>query len=178
MTSQTPFDSLVAGEINPNLILSGNVLPEFDRIEKLVVLATLTIGSCFVIFTNEAARLGLRAAFIGVCGDDVFGKFMRSEMSKRNVDVSHIIIRKDGQTGLSVILNQQPYCAIVTHLGFNAELGASDISNNLLGKAHHLQVTSYFLQTKLQPQLPTLFKRDRTLELTTSLDTNFDPSEK
>jgi sugar/nucleoside kinase (ribokinase family) len=40
-----------------------------------------------------------------------------------------------------------------------------------------LHVASYFLQTKLQPDLPNLFRRARSLGLTTSLDTNYDPSE-
>ncbi|HXD12521.1 MAG TPA: PfkB family carbohydrate kinase, partial [Anaerolineales bacterium] len=37
---------------------------------------------------------------------------------------------------------------------------------------------SYFLQTNLQPDLPMLFRRARALGLTTSLDPNYDPSEK
>ena len=34
-----------------------------------------------------------------------------------------------------------------------------------------------FLQTKLQPEVPDLFRRARNFGLTTSLDTNWDPSE-
>ncbi len=173
-----PFDILVAGEINPDLILSGNVIPEFGQVEKLVDSAALTIGSSSAIFACGAARLGLNVAFIGVCGDDVFGRFMLDEMSKRNVDVSHVIVRKDGQTGLSVILNQGGDRAILTHSGLIAELRASDIADDLLRQAKHLHVASYFLQTKLQPDLPALFKRARSLGLTTSLDTNYDPTEK
>ncbi|WP_345318982.1 hypothetical protein [Candidatus Villigracilis proximus] len=67
-----PFDILVAGEINPDLILSGNVTPEFGQVEKLVDSATLAIGSSSVIFACGVARLGLKVAFIGKCGDDVF----------------------------------------------------------------------------------------------------------
>jgi sugar/nucleoside kinase (ribokinase family) len=59
-----------------------------------------------------------------------------------------------------------------------AELQASDIPDSLLGQARHLHVASYFLQTKLQPDLPNLFRRARSLGLNTSLDTNYDPSEK
>ncbi|MCC6569152.1 MAG: sugar kinase [Anaerolineales bacterium] len=172
------FDILIAGEINPDLILSGNVMPEFGQVEKLVDSANLTIGSSSAIFACGSARLGLKVAFIGVCGDDVFGRFMLDEMSKRNVDVSNVIVRKDGQTGLSVILNQQSDRAILTHLGLIAELRASDIADSLLAQARHLHVASYFLQTKLQPDLPALFKRARALGLSTSLDTNYDPSEK
>ncbi|HNQ93437.1 MAG TPA: sugar kinase [Anaerolineales bacterium] len=172
------FDILIAGEINPDLILAGDVIPEFGQVEKLVDSAALTIGSSSAIFACGAARLGLKVAFIGVCGDDVFGRFMLDEMSKRNVDVSHVIVRKDGQTGLSVILNQQSDRAILTHSGLIAELQASDIADDLLRQARHLHVASYFLQTKLQPDLPNLFRRARSFGLITSLDTNYDPSEK
>jgi len=172
------FDVLVAGEINPDLILTGNVLPEFGQVEKLVDSAALTIGSSSVIFACGAARLGLNVAFIGVCGDDVFGRFMLDEMQKRNVDVSSVIVRHDGQTGLSVILNQGLDRAILTHTGLIAALQSSDISETLLRQARHLHVASYFLQTVLQFDLPDIFRRAHSFGLTTSLDTNYDPSEK
>jgi sugar/nucleoside kinase (ribokinase family) len=172
------FDILVAGEINPDLILTGDVIPEFGQVEKLVASYTLAVGSSSAIFACGAARLGLRVAFVGVCGEDVFGRFMLDEMQKRNVDVSNVIIRPDGQTGLSVILNQDADRAILTQLGLIPNLQASDIPDRLLRQARHLHVASYFLLTKLQPDLPTLFQRAHSLGLTTSLDTNYDPSEK
>lgn len=171
------FDILVAGEINPDLILTGDVKPEFDQVEKLVDSSALTIGSSSAIFSCGAARLGLVVAIIGVCGQDIFGRFMLEEMQKREVDVSNVIVRK-GQTGLSVILSSGVDRAILTHPGLIPALRASDIPDALLRKTRHLHVASYFLQTNLQPGLPDLFRRARELGLTTSLDTNYDPSEK
>src|SRR5690349_2091617 len=109
------YDILVAGEINPDLLLSGNVVSDFGQAEKLVDHASLSIGSSSAIFACGAAKLGLKVAFVGLCGDDLFGHFMLDEMSKRNVDVGNVIIRRDGQTGLSVILNNQSDRAILTH---------------------------------------------------------------
>ena len=177
MEPETQYDILVAGEINPDLILTGNVTPEFGQVEKLVDTASLTIGSSSAIFACGATRLGLKVGFIGVCGNDVFGRFMLDEMSKRNVDVSNVIVRSDGQTGLSVILNNRSDRAILTYPGLIAELRASDITDDLLRQSKHLHVASYFLQTKLQPDLPSLFQRAHSFGLTTSLDTNYDPSE-
>jgi len=171
-----PFDILVAGEINPDLILAGDVRPEFNQVEKLVDSAALTLGSSSAIFSCGAARLGLKVAFIGVCGKDVFGHFMLDEMQKRNVDVNNVIVR-DGQTGLSVILSTGTDRAILTHMGLISALRASDIPDALLRQTRHLHVASYFLQTNLQPGLPDLFRRAREHGLTTSLDTNYDPSE-
>jgi sugar/nucleoside kinase (ribokinase family) len=175
MVPDKRFDILVAGEINPDLILTGDVTPVFGQVEKLVDDAVLRVGSSSVIFACGAASLGLNVAFIGVCGKDFFGRFMLDEMQRIGVDVTRVIIREDGHTGLSVILNRQADRAILTHTGLIAALKAEDVTDELLCQARHLHVASYFLQTSLQPGLPDLFTRARSLGLTTSLDTNYDP---
>lgn len=171
------FDILVAGEINPDLILAGDVLPVFGQVEKLVDVASLTIGSSSVIFACGAARLGLKVAFVGQCGDDLFGRFIVDEMRQRGIDVSHVMVVSGGSTGLSVILNQGTDRAILTYPGLIPSLRAEDIPDSLFAQARHLHVASYFLQTALQPGLPRLFQRAHARGLTTSLDTNYDPSE-
>jgi sugar/nucleoside kinase (ribokinase family) len=131
-----------------------------------------------VIFACGAARLGLRVAFIGVIGDDLFGAFMLDVLKSRDVDVSNVIVDENQITGLSVILNRIDDRAILTHLGTINALRGEQITNELLAEARHLHVASYFLQTNLQPGLPDLFKRAQASGLTTSLDTNWDPEEK
>ncbi len=171
-----PFDLLIPGEINPDLILSGDVEPQFGQVEKLVESATLTIGSSSVITACGAARLGLKVAFIGVCGDDLFGHFMLEEMRKRGIDTSAVIVDPHRSTGLTVILNKGHDRAMLTYPGAIAALRAEDISDDLLRQARHLHVASYFLQEALRPGLPRLFERARSLGLTISLDTNWDPT--
>lgn len=171
-----PFDILIPGEINPDLILSGDVEPQFGQAEKLVGSAVLTVGSSSVITACGAARLGLKVAFIGVCGDDLFGHFMLDEMTKRGVDVSAVRVDPHQQTGLTVILNKGNDRAMLTYPGAIAALRAEDVTDDLLRRARHLHVASYFLQDALRPGLPDLFARARALGLTTSLDTNWDPS--
>ncbi len=172
----TLFDVLVAGEINPDLILTGDITPEFGQVEKLVESATLAVGSSSAIFACAAARLGLTIGFVGVCGDDVFGRFMLAEMQKRGVDVSNIIVHPARATGLSVILTRSNDRAILTYPGLIPALRAADLKDDLLRQARHLHVASYFLQTGLQPGLPGLFERAHRSGLTTSLDTNYDPA--
>jgi sugar/nucleoside kinase (ribokinase family) len=171
------FDLLVAGEINPDLILSGPGLePRFGQQEVLVETAALTIGSSSAIFACGAARLGLRVAFIGICGEDIFGKYMLESLAERGVDVRPVIVDPAQHTGLSVILNRGTDRAILTHMGSIAALHAGQVSDAWLTRARHLHVASYFLQTGLQVGLPDLFWRARSLGLTTSLDPNWDPA--
>lgn len=172
------YDILIPGEINPDLILSGNVTPEFGQVEKIVDDAALVIGSSSAIFACGAARLGLKTAFIGKCGEDVFGRFMLEEMQKRSVNVDNVIRVPNGKTGLSVILNRGADRAILTHPGLIPALSAEELPDSLLRQARHLHVASYFLQDSLRPGLARLFERARSLGLTTSLDTNYDPSER
>lgn len=56
------FDLLVVGDANPDLIVRGDVTPEFGQAEKLVDQADLVIGGSGAIAACGAARLGLRVA--------------------------------------------------------------------------------------------------------------------
>jgi sugar/nucleoside kinase (ribokinase family) len=173
------FDLLVAGEINPDLILTDpNLEPRFSQTEILVEDTTLTAGSSSVIFSCGAARLGLRVAFIGVVGNDFFGAFMLDVLKSRAVDISNVIVDENQTTGLSVILNRINDRAILTHMGAINALHSEQVTDQLLVQTRHLHVASYFLQTSLQPGMADLFQRAQTLDLTTSLDTNWDPEEK
>lgn len=171
------YDVLVAGEINPDLILSDPALAVgFGQQETLVEGLALTIGSSSAIFACGAARLGLRVGFVGVVGDDLFGHFMLGAMRERGVDVTPVIVDPTRRTGLSVILSRGADRAILTYQGAIAALQAAQIGDTLLRRARHLHVASYFLQPGLQAGLPDLFRRARAAGLTTSLDTNWDPS--
>jgi sugar/nucleoside kinase (ribokinase family) len=172
------FDILVAGEINPDLILSGDGLEaRFGQQETLVEQAALSIGSSSAIFACGAARLGLKVAMIGVIGNDLFGRFMLESLTLAGVNVSAVITDPHLQTGLSVILNRGNDRAILTHPGTMGALHAAQVTDAWLKRGRHLHVGSYFLQTALQPGLPDLLQRARRHGLSTSLDTNWDPAE-
>jgi sugar/nucleoside kinase (ribokinase family) len=169
------FDIVVVGELNPDLILSGDVIPEFGQVEKLVSKAVLTIGSSSVIFACGAARLGLQVAFIGKVGGDLLGEFMRQSLDEYGIDTSGIVVDKLTPTGVSVILSTGYDRAILTYPGTIPFLKYSEINQDIIKKARHLHVGSYFIQETLRPDLPILFDRAHEWGLSVSLDTNFDP---
>lgn len=170
------FDLLVIGEINPDLVVRGaDVVPAFGQKEKLVDAADLTIGSSSAIMASAAARLGLRTAFVGVVGDDPFGRFMLDAMAASGIDVDHCVIDPSLTTGMSVILSQGADRAILTHIGAISALTADRIDPSLLSDARHVHVGGYFLLDDLRPDLAGLFREANRAGLTTSLDTNWDP---
>src|SRR5690349_21899163 len=100
------FDVVVVGDLNADLLLSGDVTPAFGQVEKLIDDATLTLGSSSAIFACGAARLGLRVAFVGKVGDDEFGRFVAGELAARGVDTSGVVVDPTIKTGLTVILSR------------------------------------------------------------------------
>jgi sugar/nucleoside kinase (ribokinase family) len=171
-------DLLILGDANPDLVLTGNVEPAFGQAERLVDGAHLTVGGSGAIVACGAARLGLRVAFCGVVGDDLFGRFMRDELDRRDVDVRGLVVEPNRSTGLTVVLARPDDRAILTHEGTVGDLRAELIDPELLASAAHVHVASYFLQRRLAPDLPALFERVRAGGATTSVDPNWDPTER
>jgi sugar/nucleoside kinase (ribokinase family) len=171
------FDMLVLGDANPDLVLTGEaVVPAFGQAERLVDEARLVIGGSGAIFACGAAKLGLRVAFAGVVGDDMFGRYMCDQLQGHGVDTSAMVMLPERSTGVTVVLSGRQDRAMLTFAGTIGDLRRSMIDADLLSRTRHIHVSSYFLQAALIPELPDLFREAREGEATTSLDPNWDPS--
>jgi sugar/nucleoside kinase (ribokinase family) len=171
------FDLLVLGEICVDIILSGDVTPAFGQVEKVLDDAVLTAGSSSAIFACGAARLGLKVAFAGMVGDDLFGRFMLDALAARNVDTRGVVVSPTQKTGLTVHLIRGADRAMLTHMGAMETFGRAHLDRELLHAARHLHVGSYFLQKGLRPDVAHIFAEAEAAGITTSLDTGYDPDE-
>jgi sugar/nucleoside kinase (ribokinase family) len=166
---------LVAGEINADLVLREvSPFPALGR-EVLVSESELVLGSASAICASGLARLGNRVVFAGKVGDDLFGRFCLEEMSRAGIGLRRVIVDKGAATGFTVSISSGGDRALVTRLGAIAELAAEDVPDAAFHGASHLHVAGFFLQTRLRPGLPALFRRARAHGLTTSLDCGHDP---
>jgi sugar/nucleoside kinase (ribokinase family) len=170
-------DLLVLGDANPDLILRGDVEPRFGQAERLVKAGSLVLGGSGAITASAAARLGLSVAFVGVVGDDVFGRFVRDALAERGVDASGIAVDRSRATGVSVVLDRVDDRAILTATGTIDGLTSDLIDEDVLRSARHVHVSSYYLQDALRPELPRLFEVARDAGATVSVDPNWDPAE-
>jgi len=172
------LDLLVLGDANPDLVLTGDVVPEFGQAEKLVSDARLVLGGSGAIMACGAARLGLRTAFVGVVGDDPFGRFVLDQLRERGVVTDACVVEPGRPTGLSVVLSRRDDRAILTSMGTIPELRAEAVDPGLVSAARHVHASSYFLQRRLQRGLPALFDLAHGAGASTSVDPNWDPEER
>jgi sugar/nucleoside kinase (ribokinase family) len=171
------YDVLVVGDANPDLVLRGDVRPRFGQVEQLLTGADLVLGGSGSITAAGCARLGLRTAMLAAVGDDVFGRVVREALDERGVT----LLTADAggaPTGLSVILapDGDEGRAILTLPGAIPLLRPSDIADDLLRRTRHVHVSSLYLQPALAAGLAEVFERAHKLGVTTSLDTNWDPT--
>ena len=173
-----PYDVLTFGDLCVDLIITGaDVTPQFGQVEKLVDNYTLEMGGSCAIFACQAARMGLRTAILGRVGPDSFGELILERMRSAGVDTRFVTVDPALKTGLGIALCPPGDRAILTYMGSINVLRPADVSDELLGSARHLHHGSHYLHTGLQPGMPDIFRRARALDLSISLDTNWDPAE-
>jgi ribokinase len=170
------LDVLVVGDANPDLVLRGDVRPRFGQAEQLVDTAALVLGGSGGITACGLARLGLRTSLVARVGADVFGDFVRAELTRRGVRTDALRSAGDTPTGLSVVLSERTDRAILTFPGTIPTVRAADVPDAALAAARHVHVSSFFLQPALAGEVAALFARARAGGATTSLDTNWDPA--
>jgi sugar/nucleoside kinase (ribokinase family) len=172
------FDVVVVGELNVDLIL--NQIERVPEVGKEVIAdeMTLTIGSSSGIFSCNLSTLGSAVAFVGKLGNDNFGEFVLRSLKSKGVNVDLITLSPNSLTGLTSILNFGEDRAMVTHPGAMKDLRITDISDDILQQGRHLHLSSVFLQTGLINDITELFRRAKSFGMTTSLDPQWDPSEK
>lgn len=171
------FDVSVVGELNLDIILSG--LPdslELDR-EHLASGLSVTLGSSSAIFAHNLALLGNKVGFSSAIGNDAFGEMCLQRLSESGVDLCSVRRFPGKQTGLTIILPRGTQRYILTYPGTIAELRFEDLDLDYICSARHFHLSSYFLQRGLRPKVADLFRHAKQAGLTTSLDTNDDPSE-
>lgn len=175
---QDRLDVLVVGDANPDLVLRGDVRPRFGQAEQLLSAADLVLGGSAAITAAGCARLGLRTALLAGVGDDVFGAFTRDRLAERGVRTTALRTVQQTPTGLSVILSTVGDRAILTLPGTIPTVRPRDVTDAHLASTRHLHVASLFLQPELAGGLFDIFGRARAMGVSTSLDTNWDPSER
>ncbi|MCK5209858.1 MAG: carbohydrate kinase family protein [Cyclobacteriaceae bacterium] len=171
------YDVIVVGELNVDIILNNiDSFPEIGK-EKLAGKMDTTLGSSSAIFASNLSSLGARVAFIGKIGQDQNGEIVLNSLQKKGVDASMIIRSEAYNTGATIVLNFAEDRANITYPGAMEHLIFEDIQTEQLLSSKHLHFSSYFFQPGIKPDLASLFKKAKSLGLTTSLDPQWDPAE-
>jgi len=173
------FDVTIAGELNLDLVLYGLPAELAPERELLASDMMFTLGGSSAIVAHNLALLSNRVGFISRLGDDSMGQIALQRLAAAGVDVSQVRRAADGTaTGLSVILQHGTWRNILTYPGTISKLCFEDLDFDYLSSARHFHLSSFYLQTALQPRVAELFQELKAVGLTISMDTNDDPDDR
>jgi sugar/nucleoside kinase (ribokinase family) len=158
-----------------DVVLSGNIRPQFNQVEQIIDNYVLELGGSANIFASQLVKLGGRAGVIGRIGHDAFGKFTLERLRSIGVDTSRVSCHPSLKTGLGVALAETRDRAILTYLGTIDAVLPADLPDNLPAACRHWHIASFFLLGSLRPYWSHWVQRCKEAGLSTSLDTNWDP---
>lgn len=166
----------VVGELNVDLIL--NQINGFPQIGTEIVAndMTLTLGGSSAILAANAAAIGIPTAFCGAVGDDAYGKLVIQELENQGVNTEYIHISDLHQTGITVVMNYGQEVANITYCGAMEVLTLMDIPWSSISQFQHLHISNFFLQKGIQFDIIEIFRRAKDAGLSTSLDLQWDVS--
>ncbi len=171
------FDIVALGELNVDLILNQiDGFPEIGK-EKFARQMTLTLGSSTAIFAANAAALGASVAFAGMVGNDQFGELVEQSLRKKRVDTRYLIRTNRYATGATICMSYDEDRANLTYQGAMDAMGLKDINPALFRNTRHIHISSIFMQSALKKDLLPILQLARENHITTSLDTQWDPTE-
>jgi len=172
------FDILTIGDLNVDIIL--NKIESAPVVGKEILCEEMetTIGGSATNFAYNASSLGSKIAFLGMLGNDTNGHYIIDMFQANGINTDHIIQSDLHGTGATVALSYDEERAMVTYQGAMAHMSIGDVHDSHLSIAKHVHVASIFLQPALKNDVVELFSRAKKAGMTTSLDPQFDPSEK
>ena len=170
--------ALFIGDVNADLIMAGiERLPEPDR-EIACREMRLTIGSPVAIAACAYASLGGDAALSGLAGEDQYGDFVLEGLAEFGVDTSPVERTRDVDTGLTLCLIVDGQRAQVTYPGAIALFDGKQLTEERLRGYAHLHFAGVYLQKSFLPHLTEVLDRAKRLGITTSLDPQWDDTER
>jgi sugar/nucleoside kinase (ribokinase family) len=173
------FDVALVGEFNLDVVLYG--LPESLPPERELLASdmALLLGGSTAITANNMARLGNRVALIAAKANDMLAGHCVSELEQAGVDLSRVVAAPPSvRTGVTVLLQHESFRRSFTYSGSTASLRFDDLDLNYLRSARHFHLASFYLQQGLIEDVPRLLALLKEAGLSTSLDTNDDPTGK
>jgi len=96
------------------------------------------------------ARLGVKTGIIGVVGECPYGRFCNDDFILHGVDVSRLIIDKNGETPFSLVIseNQKNGRSIIYHRGTVRELLTEDLDYSYIVSAKYLHLAGVTAATR------------------------------
>lgn len=169
---------LFIGDINVDIMMGG--LACFPVLNREITCESfeVTMGSSSVIAACAHASLGGNASFLGLAGEDDYGAFMLKGMAAFGIDTGPVRRTDRVGTGVTVNMILEDTRTQVTYPDTIAAFEGADLDGAAFEGFDHLFLAGPYQQTKFRPEITRILKLAQEVGISTSLDPQWDASEK
>lgn len=155
-----------------------NKLKKYPKTGTLSLVDSIEMhsGGCAVNVAINLSKLGVETRLATPIGNDIFGLFLKNELSRHHIDLSHLITSETYPTSTSIVLiNEQGERSFIHQTGINAKYRSSDIKEEFLDDLDLLLVTGVFLMDDFdEHDLANYLKLAKQKGIYTIVDTAWD----
>jgi sugar/nucleoside kinase (ribokinase family) len=168
--------TLVIGDLNVDIIVTG--APQLPILGHEIPCEDIrtVMGGAASIFACRLGQLGAGVDIFGKVGSNSNGKVVLEKLKSSNVGTEKVKAIDSIKTGITISLTYPKNKALITYTRGIDTLTSSDIHPELFRGYDHLHISSIYILTRLVVSLHEIFAEAKKQGLTTSLDTNADPS--
>ncbi|MBR0464407.1 MAG: carbohydrate kinase family protein [Clostridia bacterium] len=168
------WDVYVYGDVNIDLVVPGvEALPEPGTEVDVGQMETF-VGGGAALFTLGLAKLGVRTAFQGSVGRDMYGSYIRSLFRSLNIDDGLLQDSAEKKTGISISFTNEKDRCFLTYRGTNEGLSLSRMDLTQLVKARHVHITGYEGATNHDEYLNVIRRIHEIGDVSVSFDVGWD----
>ena len=173
MSAATPkYDCLCAGIVVADFVCAPVThVPAAGGLVMTGAIST-AIGGCASNVAMDLAKIGRRAAVVGLVGTDLPGRFVRDELAAGGVDTTYLAETSAAQTSATLVINVRGEDRRFIHtFGANAEFDGQEITPALVRQARMLYLGGFFLMPRLSAErVVEMFRYARDAHVSTVLD--------
>lgn len=170
------FDVACVGILVADCICQGvKGYPEKGKLD-LIDNLRLFSGGCALNAAIDLAKLGASAAQIGMVGNDGFGTFLKSELTRNNVNADGLVLSNEHSTSASVVLVDTSGERSFLHFtGANAAFTDSDVNFDVIKNSKIVFVAGTMLMPSFDGEpCARVLKKSREMGKITVLDSAWD----
>jgi sugar/nucleoside kinase (ribokinase family) len=169
---------LFVGEINVDVMMGGMATPPIVDREVPATTWEVVMGGSTMISACVYSNLGGESSFAGLAGKDEYGDFMLRGMRESGLETDLVRRSTEVRTGVTVNMISGNTRTQATYPGTIEEYDGAGLDETSLARFSHVHFAGLYLETKLRPRLKGILETARRLGVTTSLDPQWDSTER
>jgi sugar/nucleoside kinase (ribokinase family) len=169
---------LFAGDLNVDIQMTDLRSPMETDHEVFCDGFTVAVGGSTAIAAAAYTRLGGDAELCAVVGDDDYGRFLAARLREAGLGLRLLRSITGRPTGVTVNIVYGSTRSQVTYPGTLALADESEVILRELHRFSHVHVSGPYGTPRFLPRIRAIMREARVLGLTTSLDTQWDATQK